>query len=399
MRTAAAALLAMLLVFPLAHHGHAEDAAPAPAAPPPAAASAEAPEPEMSPQDKADYEAGKKAAQEIEKQLKVIDDSPDLPRLQAIVDRLRPYTQKPNQHYTIKVVDEGAINAFSLPGGFIYVTKGLLGAVESDDELAAVLGHEMAHVALNHSRRLQDKDAQFNRVLGGIILAAVLGQGSGVDAGEVATVAAFVKMDRVNHYGRAAELEADAAAVGYLQASGVYHPVAMLTVLEGLARMEANSPAANLGVMQTHPLAVERVEATKRNLAERHIPLERARVTKYPTATAAAVTKNGRDIAELRFGDHLLFQPAAGVDGASPLVRARQGAAAVNEQMLADLSLLDIASMPRGDAVAIEARGKTLFTIMPEDAAFHQSTVDALARQALEGFRAAFYEVRVKRAF
>jgi predicted Zn-dependent protease len=399
MRTAAAALLALLLVISLARQGRAEEAAPAPAAQPPAAAPAAAPEPEMSADDKADYEAGKKAAQEIEKQVKVIDDSPDLPRLQAIADRLRPYTQKPNQRYTIKVVDEGAINAFSLPGGFIYVTKGLLGAVESDDELAAVMAHEMAHVALNHSRRLQDKDAQFNRVLGGIILAAVLGQKSGVNAGEVATVAAFVKMDRVNHYGRAAELEADSAAVGYLQASGTYHPVAMLTVLEGLARMEANSPTVDMGVMQTHPLAVERVEATKRTLMERHIPLERARVTKYPTAAATAVTKSGREIAELRFGDHVLFQPAAEVEGVSPLARAQQGAEVVNEQMLADLSLLDIASMPQGSAVAIEARGKTLFTITPEDAAFHQSTVDALARQALDGFRAAFYEVRVKRAF
>ncbi len=400
MRTSVAALLVLLLLLPFARHLRAEEAAPAPAAQtPPAAAPATPAEPEMSPEEKADYEAGKKAAAEIEKELKVVENPPDLPRLQAIVDRLRPHTEKPNQRYTIKVVDEEAINAFSLPGGFIYFTKGLLKAVESDDELAAVAAHEMAHVSLNHSRRLQDKDTQFNRVLGGVILAAVLGQSSGVSAGKVATIAAFVKMDRVNHYGRAAELEADAAAVSYLQATGTYHPVAMLTVLEGLARMESNTPAVDMGVMQTHPLAVERVEATTRTLQERHIPLDRARVTKYPTAVAAAVTKNGREIAELRFGDRVLFQPAAEVDGASPLVRAQRSAEAVNVQMLANLSLLDIASMSRGGAIAIEARGKTLLTITPEDAVFHQSTVDALAHQALDGFQAAFYDVRVKRAF
>ncbi len=125
-------------------------------------------------------ELGKKAAAEVEKEMKVID-SYSTEELVRIVTRLRPYTEKPHQQYTLKVVDENGVNAFSLPGGYIFFTKGLLKAVESEDELAAVTGHEMGHICLNHARQEMGKDSKYLKVLAASILAAVMARSSGAD--------------------------------------------------------------------------------------------------------------------------------------------------------------------------------------------------------------------------
>ncbi len=162
----------------------------APAKPPaPAVSGGTVPgDPPTTEEDKRDAELGKKAAAEVEKEMKVID-SYSTEELVRIVTRLRPYTEKPHQQYTLKVVDENGVNAFSLPGGYIFFTKGLLKAVESEDELAAVTGHEMGHICLNHARQEMGKDSKYLKILAASILAAVMARSSGVDPGAVATVA------------------------------------------------------------------------------------------------------------------------------------------------------------------------------------------------------------------
>ena len=355
--------------------------------------------PEMTPEEKADAEIGKKAAEEVEKEFKVIADAPDLPRLQGIVAQLRPVTEKPNQQYTVKVLDSKALNAFSLPGGYLYFTKGLLAAVESDDELAAVGGHEMGHVCLRHSRRLMERDEKYTRILGPVVLAAILAQKGGVNPGAVATIGSLVKMDAVNHYGREAELEADAAAVRYLSASKKYNPVGVLTVVEGLARIDSSHSSANPGVFQTHPLAEERVAAVTARLQELKVPIERGRVTRGLTATAAVAAKNDREIGELRLSDRVVFQPAVEVDGLSPLARAQQSAELLNPMLLANLELVDIMRVDHADSVSVMARGEAVLTITPADAAFHQATVEALAKQAMLAIQMAFLAEKAKRAY
>jgi hypothetical protein len=355
--------------------------------------------PELSREDREDAETGKKASEEIEKEFKVVENPPDLPRLQGVVTQLRPATERPDLQYTLKVLDSNAINAFSLPGGYIYFTKGLLGAVESDDELAAVTAHEMAHVCLRHARRLMEKDEKYNRVLGSMVLAALLLQKEGVNPGGIATIGSWVKMERVNHYGREAELEADRAAIRYLNASGKYNPVGVLTVVEGLARMDVAQPRPDQGAAQTHPLAEERVTEVTKLLGEMKVPIERGRVTKGLTAMAAVVIKGEREIAELRLSDRVVFQPAVEVDGLSPLARAQQSAETLNPMLLANLELVDITRVDRDGYVTVRAKGETVLKITPGDAAFHGVTVEALARQAMQAMQMAFQAERVKRAY
>jgi beta-barrel assembly-enhancing protease len=400
-------LAALTVVGGLAWAADPPPGAPAQAAPPatatpsgtPAVATDAAAAPPMTAEEKSEAEIGKKASEEVEKEYKVIKDAPDLPRLQAVVEAIRPFTERPKQQYTLKIVDSGAINAFSLPGGYIYFTKGLVAAVESDDELAAVAGHEMAHVCLSHSRKLMARDDRYNKILGPLVLAAILGQSSGVNAGEIAAMGSLVKTDALNHYGRAAELEADHNAVRYLHDCSKYNPVAVLTVVEGLAKIDETTPGPDAGAFLTHPLPQERIDAVTSELNELKIPIERPKVIKWVKATAATATKDGQEIGELKLGDQVVWQPAATVGGQSPAARAQQAASLLTPMLLTNLDAVDISRSAREGAVRFLARGEEIFAITPEDAAFHKSTVEQLSDQAMQAIRQAYFTVKIQRAY
>jgi predicted Zn-dependent protease len=356
-------------------------------------------QPELTPEEKRDADIGKSAAEELEKEFKVAADSPELPRITAIVEAIRPVTQKPGQTYQIKVLEDKALNALSLPGGYLYFTQGLIRAVESDDELAAVAAHEMAHICLSHSRRLMSRDERYQMILGSVLLASILSNSEALNPGAVASVGSLVAQDALNHYGREAEQEADHQAVLYLKATGKHNPVAMLTVVEGLARMESSEGNPELGIQKTHPYGKERVEAVSRELEGLGVPIERRRVIHSLVADASAVNNNDSEIGELRLNGRVVFQPAVALDGASPVARAQQSADLLNKLLLANLQLLEVTTADDGDAVDLVARGQVFATITPEDAAFHQNEVEALAEKAMAAIRLGFSEERVRRAY
>jgi len=388
-----------------------EEAAPAPsettseeeAAPAPSETTSEeeaAPEPvEMTPEDKADAEIGKRADEEVKKNFKLIEDSPDAPRIAAIIERLRPVTEKPHQTYQVAILDSPALNSFAIPGGYLYYTQGLLNAVESDDELAAVTAHEMAHITLSHSRRLMSKDERYQKILGPLVLLSILTDSKAVDPGKIALIGAHIVQDALNHYGREAEQESDRAAVVYLKQSEQYLPVAMLTVLEGLARLESGRPQVEMGVFQTHPASRQRVQAVQAQLEELGIPIERRRVTRSLVAEAGPVTQSGAEIGELRLNGRTVFRPATELDGLSPAARAERSAELLNPLLLANLDLLEVGMIDEEGQTSFEARGETILTITEADASFHESTVDDLADDAMRAIRLGFHEERIRRAY
>jgi hypothetical protein len=375
-----------------------EEAAPAPAGTSTEEEAAPAPV-EMSPEDKADAEIGKRAAEEVKKQFKLIEDSPDAPRIAAMVERLRPFTEKPHQTYQVSILDSDALNSFAIPGGYLYYTRGLLNAVESDDELAAVTAHEMAHVSLSHSRRLMGKDERYQKILGPLVLISILSDSKAIDPGKIALIGAHIVQDALNHYGREAELEADHAAVLYLKQSERYYPVGMLTVLEGLARLEGGRPQVEMGVFQTHPESRERVQAVLAQLEELGIPIERRRVTRSLVTEAGPVTQGDAEIGELRLNGRAVFRPATELDGLSPVARAERSAELLNSLLLANLDLLEVGLMEAEGQTSVEARGETILTITEADASFHESSVDKLAEDAMRAIRLGFHEERIQRAY
>ncbi len=200
---------------------------------------------------------GQQAHQQTLQQYAVYDD----PALQQYVDavgqRLAAVSHRPELSYTFTVLDSTEINAFALPGGYIYMTRGLLAYMNSEAELAAVLGHEIGHVTARHGVR-QASSAQATSLGAGVlsVLFPTLRQ-TGLDQAVGMLGTALLR-----GYGREHELEADRLGAEYLAATG-YDPQAMFDVIrtlknqelfdQKLAALEGREARAYHGVFSTHP--------------------------------------------------------------------------------------------------------------------------------------------------
>ena len=153
--------------------------------------------------------------------------------------------------YHFFVVRSASVNAFAVPGGYVYVHSGLLTRVQNDDELAAVLGHEIAHVHAHHLARQQEATQLMNyATLLGVLLSALQPA-----LGPLATAAnAAVQLS----YTRGFEQEADYMGTRYMRAAG-YDPRAMLDFLQKLAEERRAAPTAVPPYLLSHPLTDERL--------------------------------------------------------------------------------------------------------------------------------------------
>lgn len=200
-----------------------------------------------------EVQTGRESDAEIRKQMGVYND-PQLQRYVSSVGmKLVTQAHRPDLPWSFVVVDEPAVNAFALPGGFIYITRGILPFLRNEAELAGVLGHEIGHVDARHSAEAYSKQlgAGLGLVVAGIFapstqpLQGVAGAGLQV---------LFLK------YGREAEMEADGLGVGYESGAG-WDPRGVPDMLGTLARLD-EAGGSRRGVPNwalTHPPAADRV--------------------------------------------------------------------------------------------------------------------------------------------
>jgi predicted Zn-dependent protease len=153
--------------------------------------------------------------------------------------------------YQFAVVRDPRVNAFAVPGGYVYVNSGLLAKVKNDDELAAVLGHEIGHVHAHHVARQQEATQTLN-------YAAMLGMLLSVVQPAAGALASAASSAVSLQYQRQFEQEADYLGARYLQASG-YDPRAMLDFFKQLADDTRVASAAVPPYLQSHPVTDERI--------------------------------------------------------------------------------------------------------------------------------------------
>ena len=208
---------------------------------------------------------GAQSHKEILKQYKVYED----PGLQAYVETLgqtlAAQSHRSNLDYRFTLLDSPQVNAFALPGGYIYVTRDILAFMNNEEELAGVLGHELGHVTARHGVRQQS--AQTAAGLLGILAAVATG------SGEVAQLSNQLGGALVSGYGRSHELEADRLGAEYL-ARADYDPEMMLEVIGILknqeefeiqrAKEEGRQPRIYHGVFSTHPRNDQRLQEVVR---------------------------------------------------------------------------------------------------------------------------------------
>jgi predicted Zn-dependent protease len=319
---------------------------------------------------------GRDNAAEVEKSVKLITDPAVVERVQrigkeiaAVANRLEVQASYGDStvkqfEYTFKVIDDKDINAFSLPGGFIYVHSGLLNYIQSDDELAGVLAHEVAHASHHHMMKLI---AQYNKEQKKLIflvpLIALGGGGAAANLGNLLMAGQLYLVAKQNTWGMDAERDADQAGMEYLRHTK-YNPVGELTFMERLARDELARPQVEWGIYRTHPPSPERARALTAKLESLNIPINRRDTDASIRAIVEASKLNGSDVATVKMSKTQVARFAP-FDGMTALERAKDFAAKVNSLFDDKLQMFEIRTS--ADKTKVSVRGVTVYAAYDAD--------------------------------
>jgi hypothetical protein len=212
-----------------------------------------------------DVEIGQQSAIEAEKQLPILRDS----RAAEYVNRLGQTlgAQAPGERYpyTFKIVNASDINAFALPGGPVYVNRGTIEAAQSEAELAGVIAHEIAHVALRHGTNQASKAYLAQAGIG--VLGGILGNGS--LSSIVGAVGGLGLNTLFLKYSRDAETKADIVGAQIMARAG-YNPLDLARFFETLQRESKRNPSSLENFFSDHPSPANRTQRIEQEAALLH---------------------------------------------------------------------------------------------------------------------------------
>ncbi len=218
-------------------------------------------------------ELGATLAVEARREVRLIEDPAAVATLNEIGRGLAEQADSTGRRYTFYLVDSPEVNAFAIPGGHVFVNRGLIERADQFAELAGVLGHEIAHVTERHGIEQLEKRQKTGLLV--TLVYWVLGREPGAleqVAIQGGGAALFAK------YGRDAEREADERAVQTLATAG-YDPEGMATFFEDLLREQARRPTVVDQWFSTHPTSEERVR-NARAMIQALGPLDEARLAR-----------------------------------------------------------------------------------------------------------------------
>jgi predicted Zn-dependent protease len=200
-----------------------------------------------------ELQMGRQYAAEINRQLPIVTDPAITRYINQLGNRIQRQPGNRDIPYTYYVVNIDQINAFAIPGGHVYVNRGLVERTDNLAELAGVVAHEIGHVEERHSAEMLER---MQAAQAGVAIASVLlgGQPQGV-AGAAVDVGAQAYFA---HHSRDAENEADAVAVRLLPGAGI-DPAGIVTFFKELVAERERSPSQLEQWFSTHPLTEERI--------------------------------------------------------------------------------------------------------------------------------------------
>jgi Zn-dependent protease with chaperone function len=308
---------------------------------------------------------GASVAKEIESQYRVLTDPAQVERVTRLGETVARFVERRDLDYHFKILSVGAVNSFAIPGGWVYVTEGMMRFARSDDELAAVLAHELTHI--NH-RHYYIQAARSRGMTPWLILAAALSVLARSPAPLVGVGAGTT--GAMSSYQRDLERDADLTGISYLSKTP-YDPVAMLTLMEHLAQSERLSGQPDdAGIYQDHPRPAERVAYISSDLMRRGIPIVRRLAEGYLKLTLAPRTpEDGRAVTILVDGAPVLTLGVP-ADGQSPADRARAVVARLDAFFNGDPAAYDVRAVNLLDRWSIVGNEFVLFEVTPADAAF-----------------------------
>jgi beta-barrel assembly-enhancing protease len=203
---------------------------------------------------------GKQLATEVQKQSRMVDD----PILGEYLNRVGQRLVRNSDAkipITFQIIDSDSVNAFTLPGGYIFVNTGLIRLAETEAELAGAMAHEIGHAAARHTTRQQTRAQIANLATIPLIL---LGGWTGYAARQGAGIGipmAFLS------FSRGFEKEADLLGLEYMYKAG-YDPNASIDIFERIQSLEKTKPGAVEKIFATHPMTEDRIAMTQKNINE-----------------------------------------------------------------------------------------------------------------------------------
>jgi beta-barrel assembly-enhancing protease len=206
-----------------------------------------------------DVEIGKQSAAEVEQQMPMLRDRSVQQYASQVGNRLAAVESGPKYPFQFKVVDVSDINAFALPGGFMYVNRGLIEAVRSEGELAGVMAHEMSHVVLRHGTNQASKAYLAQAGLG--VLGGVLGGGAMSQV--IGAVGGFGLNSLFLKFSRSAEEQADVLGAQTMAKAG-YNPLDMVSMFEMLRKQGEHDPSKIEQFFSDHPAPANRAERIRK---------------------------------------------------------------------------------------------------------------------------------------
>lgn len=303
---------------------------------------------------------GEDMVKQVEKNFKVLDDPFLQERVARIGSRIAGVCDRQGLPYTFKVLDVDEVNALAVPGGFIYVFKGLVDLMETDDELAGIIAHEVGHASKRHSMK------QIEKNLGMTILMGIAFGDRGVPL-QMAALSAISA-----GYGRNDERQAD--KLGYeLSVKAGYNRYGMLV---GLMKLGEMNPGYESSLFSSHPDTKDRI-----GLVNKYLQSDKVRITAKETAEGkyARVVDGGWSLPEFKVP----------YENNKPLYRAYL--AAGNLQTIAesvdyssDRYILD----SDGVNISIYYDAQKVTTLTPEDAMAAHVDLEELAGRFLEALKA-----------
>ncbi len=213
-------------------------------------------------------EIGRKIVKQIEEEWPLTSKPAITSKLEIILRKLEPFMER-RIDWEVRIVDSEAVNAFCLPGGYIFFTTGILDLLNTDSELAAVMAHEMIHADRKHGLRIA---AESQKVSLGSLLVMILGAATGTAAPIVLAQVAQIAI--TSGYTMELESEADRLGMQALLKSG-YSPTGMITVFERFMAEDYKQPIRDYGIYMDHPDTPKRLERAVQILHDKHIPIER----------------------------------------------------------------------------------------------------------------------------
>jgi len=212
-----------------------------------------------------DVQVGRQSAAEVERQIPMLSDAAATAYVQRVGRRLAGNAAGPGFTYRFRIANLSDVNAFALPGGYVYVHRGLLERVRNEGELAGVLAHEIAHVALRHPTNQASKAYVAQAGIG--IIGMLFGEKNASTSTQIMKTVGGVGLNALFlRYSRKAETEADVAGTQIMARSG-YDPMDMARFFQYLRTLAGREPSKLERFFSDHPSPSDRQARIRQEVA------------------------------------------------------------------------------------------------------------------------------------